>query len=362
MRARAVAVLLAVLIGGCDRGEDKAEQKPPPPPAQQPERTAAKDEDLRVMLAELAAHKACTLIRGLFKGLRDSERPDVVTGIIWIRECRITADGTRVTFALSASGWQWAEEDKKKAGAKFEVRDHVRFRVDARIPGTLDIGYEPKTHIATLWFTPTKTPEVRFTPVDRVEVDEKGTWSEIVGALSSVVGMSPEKRATDQADDKGTDGFRRKLGEGLSATIDLCTGVRRDGPERPGTGKMVARDIGETRRIPAELHPGGLVVLGPHEAEDGMSIDVRARDGAVRVELVCQDDGEALAEAFVHGKPLPAVRALAARDVRGKATLKLRRARCPVLVVARPLTAGATFDWYRPDREAASGPLIDCER
>jgi hypothetical protein len=361
MRPLAVVAVVAALIGGCRHREDEAETKSAIPAAKQPERTAAKDEDLRVMLAELAAHKACKLIKGLFRGLRDSKRPDVVTGIIWIRSCRITADGTRVTFALSANGWQWAEEEKEKAGATFEVRDHVRFRVDATIPGALDIGYAPTTHIASLWFTPTREPEVRFTPVGKLDVDEKGTWSEIVGALSSVVGMSPEARATDQADEKGTAGFRRQLGDGLSATIDLCTGVRRDGPGRPGDGKMVPRDIGETRRIPAELHDGGLVVFGPHEAKEGMSIAVRARDGAVRVELMCQADGEALADAFVHGRPLPAVRALASRDVRGKATLKVRRARCPVMVVGRPLTAGATFDWHRPDREAAAGPLIDCE-
>jgi hypothetical protein len=362
MRARAVAVVVAVLMGGCDRRKDAAEQASAIPAAKQPERTAAEDEDLRVMLAELAAHKACTLIRGLFRGLRDSKRPDVVTGIIWIRDCRITADGTRVTFALSANGWQWVAEEKEKAGATFEVRDHVRFEVEAKIPGALDIGYSRKTHVASLWFTPTRAPEVRFTPVGRLEVDEQGTWSEIFGALSSVVGMSPEEKATDQADDKGTDRFRRQLGDGLSATIDLCSGVRRDGPGRPGNGTMVPRDIGETRRIPAELHENGLAVFGPHEAKDGMTIHVRARDGAVRVELMCQDDGEALAEAFVHGRPLPAVRALATRDVHDKATLKVKSARCPLHVVARPITAGATFDWYRPDREAAAGPLIDCER
>jgi hypothetical protein len=93
-----------------------------------------------------------------------------------------------------------------------------------------------------------------------------------------------------------------------------------------------------------------------------MSIDVRARDGAVRVELLCHADGEALAAAFVAGTPPPKVRALAARDVRGKARLKVKSARCPLVVVARPLTPRASFDWVRPDREAAAGPLIDCER
>lgn len=362
MRAVVAAAVVATLIGGCRRGEEEADRKPAPPAAKQPERTAVKDEDLRVMIAALAAKQACDVIRGKFRALRDAERPGTVTGILWIRGCRITADGTRVTFALTANGWQWIEETKHKAGGTFQVRDHVRFAVEATIPGALDVSYEPSTHIASLWFSPTGTPEVRFAPLGEVEVDEQGTWSAILGALSSVVGMSPEAQAKDDADDQGTDGFRDKLADGLSVTIDLCTGVQRFGLGRPATGKMVARDMGETRRIPAELHAGGLVVLGPHAAEDGMSIDVRARDGAVRVELLCHADGERLAAAFVAGTPLPEVRALAARDVRGKARLKVKSARCPLVVVARPLTPGATFDWVRPDREAAAGPLIDCER
>src|SRR5262249_39906609 len=74
---------------------------PPPPPAattaRPPLRDAAGDAALRVMLAELASRKACSLIQGQFRPLRDPQRHDVVTGTLWIRSCQITNRGAHVT-------------------------------------------------------------------------------------------------------------------------------------------------------------------------------------------------------------------------------------------------------------------------
>ena len=68
-----------VAAAGCNRGEsEEAEkatsQRPPAPPAP-PDRTAAADKDLRIMAAELAAAKACEMMRGQFRGLRGPSAP-----------------------------------------------------------------------------------------------------------------------------------------------------------------------------------------------------------------------------------------------------------------------------------------------
>lgn len=49
---------------------------------------------------------------------------------------------------------------------------------------------------------------------------------------------------------------------------------------------MIAPDLGETCQVPAEFHPGGLVINGPHVAERGMNLRVHARSGPVRAELL----------------------------------------------------------------------------
>src|SRR6266540_2474493 len=116
-----MALTAALLASGCRRKHDA--ESPPPiprlPAAREPIRGAVGDSDLRVMLAELASAKACTMIRGQFRGLRDPERPDVVTGVLWIRGCKIDSDGTQVTFHLKCSGWQWAQQSQHKAGGTF---------------------------------------------------------------------------------------------------------------------------------------------------------------------------------------------------------------------------------------------------
>jgi hypothetical protein len=374
-RAVTATTLLAATLAaaaGCARDRDRGEAKPasaPPPVPKQPARVAAGDDDLRVMLAEVAAAKACTLIKGQFRGLRDPKRPGVATGVLWIHGCRITQHGTDVDFQLEGDGWQWAEDRQQKAGATFAVHQYVRFAVQATIPGSLDTAYDQKSHVASIWFTPKQLPEVHFTPVGGVAVDEQGAWSSVVGALGSVFSSSPDEQAEDQAQHQGKDEFRKQFADGLSVTIDLCSGLSRFNLGRPAKGKMVAADVGETHKVPIELHSGGLLVFGPLLAEKGLTVSFRPRAGAFRAELVCHERGEALAKAFAEGAPLPATQPLAAKTVRGETTLRLRSAACPIAVVTRPLgdlpaETPVVFDWQRPSAEAAQatgGPLIRCE-
>jgi hypothetical protein len=355
-----------LLLLGCHRGGERSHgQEPAKPPAKQPSRVAVQDDDLRIMLAEIASAKACDLIRGQFRGLRDPARPQTVTGVFWIRGCRITRRGTNVTFQLSGNGWQWTAKATKKAGATFAVHQYVKFAVEASIPGKLDLAYAPSSHVLSLWYTPSGEPAVTVTPIGGVDVDEQGAWSSLLGALSSAFGSSPDQEGQRQAKREGAAQFKQQFADGLSVTVDLCSGLSRFGLGRPGTGKMVLADMGETTRVLAELQPEGLLVFGPFLARDGMTARFHLRTGAINAAIFCAKDGEAVADDFMHGRP-PSRKPLAAQEIRGEATLRTRGGRCPVVLVARSLSpAGppATFDWQRPLREttqSTGGPIIRC--
>ena len=109
--------------------------RPDVPVATPVERGASGDADLRVMLAELASAKACEMIRGQFRPLRAPDRADVVTGLMWIRECKVTNVGTSVSLSLAGDGWQWADQQQHKAGGSFSVHPVREVRDDGRAEG-----------------------------------------------------------------------------------------------------------------------------------------------------------------------------------------------------------------------------------
>jgi hypothetical protein len=331
------------------------------------ERGAVGDSDLRMMLTELASAKACELVRGQFRPLRASDRPDVVTGILWIRQCKVSNVGTKVTLTLSGNGWQWAEQQQHKAGGAFSIHQYVKFAMTASILGALDIAYAPSDHIVSLWFTPAAAPEVTFTPVGAIDVDRKGLWSSVVGTVGSLCGQSPERLAKGEAKEQGGGELEKQLADGLSITINLCTGLSRFHLGREPKGTLNKPDAGETKKVPIELQPNGLMVFGPQLVDDaGFTANVDSPTGAVHVALACADQVDTLATAYVNGQPLPAIKTLAAKDIRGKGSLHIARANCQVALVAQELDPSAhdvAFDWQRPLAETArstGGPIIDC--
>ena len=317
------------------------------------------------MLSELASAKACGLIRGGFNGLRAVDDPDVVTGVLWIRECDITNAGLHVTFHITGSGWLWVDQTKKKGGGTFVVRQYVRFSVATTIRGALDLAYDRDHHVASVWFTPDQAPEVTFATVGDVDVDRENVWSSLVGALGTVFSTSPEDAATAQANLQGTKELAAQLANGLSVTLDLCTGLLRVQLGRTVKGQMVPADVGETQRVPVEIQPGGVMIIGPQLAQDGMTVQVDPASGGVRLALMCAKQADRVATEFMAGRTIPPVPVLATVDVRAASKLRLKPTACPVVVVARPLDAApARFAWERPTSEvahSAGGPLIHCQ-
>jgi hypothetical protein len=370
IQALTLATALGLSTGACHRApsvEQQAQATEPVPSAKPVERGAVGDSDLRTMLTELASSKACQLIRGQFRPLRAPDRPELVTGVMWIRECKVSNVGTKVTVALSGNGWQWAEQEQHKAGGKFAIQQYVKFAMTATIPGTLDIAYAPGDHIVSLWFTPATPPEVTFTPVGDIDVDRKGLWSSVVGAVASVFGQSPEHLAKGEAKEQGGHELEKQLADGLSITIDLCTGLSRFHLGREPKGTLNKPDAGETKKVPIELEPNALMVFGPQlVGEAGFTANVDSPTGALHAVLACADQADALAAAYVAGQPLPEIKTLVAKDIRGKGTLRIARANCQVALITQeldPSVHGGAFDWQRPLAETArstGGPIIEC--
>src|SRR5262249_29354881 len=118
------ALLFVVVVAACHR-DDEAKPVPAPAPepaivpAKQPIRTTG-DREVRTLLADVASARACELIKGQFRALRAADHPALATGVLWIRDCRITNTGTQVDLHLAGVGWQWAHQGKHEAGGSFE--------------------------------------------------------------------------------------------------------------------------------------------------------------------------------------------------------------------------------------------------
>ena len=97
-----------------------------------------------------------------------------------------------------------------------------------------------------------------------------------------------------------------------------------------------------------------------------MTVDVDVRKGTARLLLLCNDQAQAQANAFLAGRDPPRGSFLVARDVRGKATVRTGAARCPVSLIATAASGSSeavTLTWRRPALEAAQstgGPMIYC--
>lgn len=360
---RITPIFAVCALVACGGGED--EPAPKSNGVKAPVRGAAADDDLRVMLADIASSKACEMILGSYSGLKGKDDANTTTGLMQMRECKLHNDGTNVTFTLGGIGWQWIDQTKKKAGGTFELREYVKFRVKATLKGPIDIAYDRERHVASIWFSPKKAPDVKFEPIGDVDVDEKGLWSDVVGGLSSLFGASPDAQGEKQAKKQGSAQFEDQLADGMTVAIDLCTGYQRFSMGRPQKGDLGPPEAGETKAKPVAIAPGGLLAFGPYKAPDGMNVKIES-NGPIRVGLACEDDVKAAVDAFVNEQPLPQVATLDQADINGSGALKIKGQRCKVAFVAKSLAQErVTFGWQRPASEIAhstGGPAVRCDR
>jgi hypothetical protein len=336
----------------------------PPPLVPPPVRDAIGDADLREMIAEIATARACDRIRDHFRAVHDHDRHTVVTGTLWLRNCSSVHDGTNVTFTVSGGGWEWVDKTTHRDGGTFVVRQYVRFDATATIAGTLDLGYDATTHVASLWFSPSRAPEVDVEPLGDIDVDRRGTWSSVVGAIGTAFARSPDRQSVKEAKREGAEQLSAQLSEGLTVTIDLCTGLARVAVGHLPKGQMAAAEVAS--RTELELRPGGVLMLGPQRADAGMNVHVEA-PAQIDVSLACRDDAERIARAYLDGTAPPNVATLAHSAASGATDLRIPGASCPVVVVVRSLaTADApiafTVERSASESGANGGSLVGCTK
>ncbi len=360
---RAPVTFLAVLFAtGCATSPAIEPNIAPPTPVV---KGAAGDHDLRIMIAGVASARACAMVEHRFVPLRAKTPDQSVIGVMWLRDCEIVHDGTRVTVEIGGRGWEWVDRDTKKAGATFGVHQDVKFELHAKLVGEVDVAYDPKTHVGTLWLSPVGTPEVTMTPIGDVDVDRESVWADVIGAVGSVTGHGPDDAGHKKVSEEGIKNATKELTKGLTITMNLCNGLTHMMLGRLPRGIYGPAGPGETKQAPFTIHPHSLLLSAPMPVPDGLSIKLESQ-GPVRIGLACRDQAEAAAAAFLDGKPVEP-KLIAEQVVTGKATLSIPAQRCPVSVVAMSvLPTPVTFDYVRPLAEAAnattSGPLLRCPK
>lgn len=356
-------LLSFALIAACSSKKATPPDPPPPQHPEQPLRDAVGDADLRALVYDWLSEQACVRLKNHFSGIKDRTRKNVIDGQVWIRDCKITNDGKQLVADVSGSGWQWQHVVQKKAGGTFEVNQYVKFAVTAKLAGTADLAYSPKDHVASVWFTPTAKADVQFKPIGDIEVNRDDTWSSMLGGAASLIGESPDDKAEQTADQKGTEAFEQQAARGFEIAIDLCSATARMALKRLPKGQMPKPNVGETHEMQIEVQNYGVMMYGPYVQPEGLTLDVEVTGGAAKVNLACAKEAEETAQNFLDNKPNEA-KAIAAELVTGHAKLKLPHERCPVVLVVRSVQPQPVMiSFVRPQREAtraAGGPLASC--
>ncbi|HJL14485.1 MAG TPA: hypothetical protein RMH99_02445, partial [Sandaracinaceae bacterium LLY-WYZ-13_1] len=161
----ALGLAALAFLSSCGDDAATAGEGPVAPP---PERTAAQDEALRAMVADVAEGRACRALRDRFLPLPEDHagRPrdgrPVVEGRLWVNECAIERRGERLSVHLGGRGWQWVERDGAgPLGSRFTVRGTVPFEATVDLESAVDLRYDERDRRAAVLLTPRGAPRAR---------------------------------------------------------------------------------------------------------------------------------------------------------------------------------------------------------
>ena len=242
------------------------------------------------------------------------------------------------------------------------MQQYIKFQVAATIRGTIDVSYAPKPKLVTVRFTPSGQPAVQFQPIGNVSVDEQGIWASIVGSVESVVSESPSQQAQQEVQKQGAQSFVSMLDQGVTITVDACTGQVRAGFGKSPEVTTPKPSAAKPSSAPIVVHQGGLLVFGPETVGEQMTVVVDVSSGTVHIDVACRAQADKLADAFRRGAPLPALKTLASGDVTSSARLRVADGHCPVAVIAQARTPAAKFSWKREPPAPSGEPLIECPK
>jgi hypothetical protein len=346
-----------------------------------PARQAVAEPPTETLLTNLSAANACTKLAGSFLGIVDGKHdgPEHASaervGRWWIQDCQIKQDGDHLDVHLAGPAWQWVAEKKKQLGAKFNVAQYIPLDVTLDMRGQLDLAYVEDRDVISIWFTPVKPVKAKVVPTSQPDVDAKGLWSRVLGALVTVTTFdSPEERAADSVKQTGSRRLQERFNKGLTITVDLCSGQADQVPVALDEGVTPKRPFPLAGRIweqneRVHLHPGGLDVSGPFGENKKMFAEVEVeKGGAVTAELVCMSQVPELVRAFLKGKRLPelAPKAKAVVLASSPATLIAEPDEScrPLALVTRPSSESSDSSVFRYvvyEEGSDARPLVPCK-
>lgn len=339
----------------------------------------SQDRNLLLALSRVAGMRVCDRMRNRFRTLtaagRDNEPAS--SGTLWIEECVADSQGTRLSMSLGGQGWRWIYRKKRQAGAEFTVGQYVAFAVNIGVEGTIDAAYDPEKDIFNFWYRPSSEPDVSFRPLGDVEVNPEGLWSSVVGTAASLVSRSPEARAREQVQSRGRETFKKRFSRGYSATLDFCTGrvdmgfgINAENKENGATDSSQLGADGDDQAgeaTPAYMHPGGLILDGPHDVDPSEFAVTIESDGPLDAALICVGEATRLARAFLDDQQLPEVEALTSTQGRSPAELQIQQSfvSCPVVMAFRavPGSPEQAFGFqYQVESAPMMEPAQQCKR
>jgi hypothetical protein len=298
------------------------------------------DHALHEMMTEIAATKACSLVRSRWTGIRSLAGPSVA-GTLRIRSCDAFRDGVDWQFVVGTSGW--VPRDVVHAAAS--QGGYERFEATVTLHGPLAITYDEAAHIASVQFRTDRPISVHMLPTAPTVTLPNLDDSIVNAIVGVVVGRSVPESGESQP-------------LAIRATLPLCTGT--------WSVSVGARSAASDDQapVPVELAGSGIALFGPFPNSQSVTLALDARQGAPRVDLVCEDDAARIADAFAHGNRAPDVTALASKPLHGQSSMHVIGASCPVVMVAAATEqAGAQFTWARSAAESRMlvEPPVHCE-
>lgn len=269
-------------------------------------------DDVRVLLVDVIAPHLCQSLRGSFVGLPGeggSSGPasgtDPTVGRWWIRECRASVDGDRLSLSIAGTGWTWI--DRESMG--FRVRQYLRFDATAAFRAVMEIGYDRTHRIATIWMRPDQDVTAAVTARGLVQAEATNVMSGMLGGLLELTGSSASQRAQQQVADEGSQRLRERFGSGFTVTfameneqMDFMVGAlgRGEVPMRPYPAEPgVVWSVNQRMQI----WPSGLDVIGPvPDGRGAQALDLELEEGeGLIVDAICQADFERYYDQMLQG-------------------------------------------------------------
>lgn len=334
-------------------------------------RQAATQAEVQQFMNDLLAANACDEIAGKYLPLAAAHAADVTSGRFRVEQCKAQRTDGSVDLQVSGRGWRWIDREKETLGAQFEVSQYARFEASLDATGTTGLDYAESEKVLALWYEPRRS-SANVTPIGDPEVEAQGAWGSVLGTVASAFGASPSQQAEQKLEKRATQTFESKIEKGYTVGVNLCTSQR-----HTKFGKLQPQDLPDPPHPSADqiwmanqrvrLHPAGVDLAGPFQpADNDLRLELRGGDqGAIRAQLICNEQATQVAKAFLQDRSLPDVEAADERVVQPNELAHLRAdtGRCPMVLMtttAEGTSEAVTYEFMAYSAGEDRKDLVPC--